>query len=427
MQKPLLLLFSFILIISLNVNAQREKCHTVPYWEQHLEIDPAAAERRAQLEFDIQQWMASNTDLRATPVVTIPVVVHIVYNTTEENISDEQVLSQMTVLNDDFRLLNADSLLPSNPFWYYSADVQFEFCLAKQDPNGNPTSGITRTYTETEAFTGNGDVKFDTNGGKDNWDPTKYLNLWVCNLSGDGGTLGYATFPSEMAANPELDGVVIEYRCFGTTGTAGTGGFENNNLGRTATHEVGHWMALYHIWGDENCGDDEVDDTPTHEEDNYGCPTFPHNANNSCGTDENGEMFMNYMDYVDDHCMVMFSFGQRDRMHAALNTARVGLLSSQGCESATAINTTNYHELAMDIYPNPNDGHFSLELHAKHADGYEIRIGNILGQTVYSFQNQSVNSEQIISVNLSHLDNGIYFVSVVMGNESAHKKIMIND
>ncbi|MFM8488944.1 MAG: zinc metalloprotease, partial [Bacteroidota bacterium] len=179
--------------------------------------------------------------------------------------------------------------------------------MAQQDPSGNPTNGIVRVQTTVNGFSTNDNVKFSSSGGSNIWNRDRYLNIWVCNLS--SGLLGYAQFPGGPA---NTDGVVIDYQAFGTNGTAQA----PFNLGRTATHEVGHWLNCYHIWGDDGTactGTDQVSDTPNQADENYGCPVFPVI---SCNNGPNGDMFMNYMDYVDDGCMNMFSLGQSTRMAA---------------------------------------------------------------------------------------------------------------
>ena len=149
------------------------------------------------------------------------------------------------------------------------------------------------------------------------------MNIWVCDLS--SGLLGYAQFPGGPASS---DGIVCDYAYFGNIGTA-TAPF---NLGRTATHEVGHYLNLRHIWGDSNCGNDFCNDTPEHNGSNYGCPNYP--STSSCsGNGAYGDMFMNYMDYTDDGCMNMFTQDQKTRMIAAINTYRTGLLTSNACQS----------------------------------------------------------------------------------------------
>ncbi|RPI18413.1 MAG: T9SS C-terminal target domain-containing protein [Ignavibacteriae bacterium] len=261
-------------------------------------------------------------------VVTIPVVVHVVYYTALQNISYEQIISQINVLNKDFRRRNADTNNTPVPFKPVAGDPQVEFCLAKRDPSGSPTLGITRTQTTITSFGLDQSVKFTSMGGHDVWDRNQYLNLWVCNLGSN--LLGYATFPG---GNPATDGVVIGYQYFGTVGVVSP----PYNLGRTASHEVGHWLALYHIWGDDNgaCyGSDEVDDTPNQGPENYSCPGYPHV---SCSNGPYGDMFMNYMDYTNDGCMNIFTLGQIARMSATLNGPRLPLLSSSGCSPVSGV------------------------------------------------------------------------------------------
>lgn len=313
---------------SLNAFAQSgpttRNCATMELLERQLKADPAMLQRRNAIEAFTEKSLQSKTNQR-TGVITIPVVVHVVYNTTAQNISDAQIQSQIDVLNRDFRKLNPDvSNVPS--VWAgLATDAQIEFCLAKRDPNGNPTTGITRTQTTKTSFSDAGDyIKYNSTGGKDAWDRNQYLNLWVGNLS--GGLLGYAQFPGGPAAT---DGVVCTYTGFGTMGTAAA----PFNLGRTATHEIGHWLNLYHIWGDDGTGctgSDQCADTPNQGSSNGGCPSFP---KISCSNTPNGDMWMNYMDYTDDRCMYMFTNGQKARMDAVLDAggARASLATSLGC------------------------------------------------------------------------------------------------
>ncbi|MEN9639028.1 MAG: hypothetical protein RLZZ262_896 [Bacteroidota bacterium] len=319
MKKIFTVLAAIALAVS-NGQAQRN-CGSMEHLQQ-MSNDPQVVERRTQIEAFTEEWVRNNGGDRA--LVTIPVVVHVVYNTATENISDAQIQSQITVLNADFRKLNSDASLVPSAFSSLAADANIEFCLASTDPTGASTTGITRTSTTSTSFSTNDGVKFSSSGGKNAWDATKYLNIWVCDIS--GGILGYAQFPGGSAST---DGVVIDYQYFGTMGTA-TAPF---NKGRTATHEVGHWLNLYHIWGDDGTGctgSDLVSDTPNQADENYGCPTFPQV---SCSNGANGDMFMNYMDYTDDACMYMFSTGQASRMQALFATggARASLLTSNGC------------------------------------------------------------------------------------------------
>ncbi|MCK6601643.1 MAG: T9SS type A sorting domain-containing protein [Bacteroidetes bacterium] len=251
--------------------------------------------------------------------VTIPVVVHVVYNTSAQNISDAQIQSQITVLNQDFRRLINTPGYSSDPV---SSDTQIEFFLATTDPNGNATNGITRTSTTKTSFTHNNDVKFTSNGGQDYWDNQRYLNIWVCNLS--GGLLGYAQFPEYSGTNgpytPSTDGVVIHYGAFGNTGTQT---YPNEfDKGRTATHEVGHWLGLRHTWGDvSGCGGtDYVEDTPKCSGQYYSGSSGSCDKPIQC--DNIARQTENYMDYSYDGCMNIYTIGQTARMHSVIEEAR---------------------------------------------------------------------------------------------------------
>jgi hypothetical protein len=285
-----------------------------------METSLTYRQQRLSIEQYSRDYETDSTRARADfPLITIPVVVHVVFNNSLENITDEQITSQIRILNEDYRKQNADIGLVPEPFKPFVADAKIEFKLAVRDPDGNSTKGITRTFTQKTAFSFDDAVKFASTGGKNAWSADKYLNIWVCNLG--GGLLGYAQFPGGDA---ETDGVVISHQYFGDVGTA----IPPFNKGRTTTHEVGHWLNLRHIWGDDmgGCaGSDAVEDTPNQADSNFGRPTFPRIT---CGNAPNGDMYMNYMDYVDDDAMFMFSAGQVARMRAALDGPRALLKSS---------------------------------------------------------------------------------------------------
>lgn len=311
------------------------------------QTDPARYQRVMDLENRIQESLIKPDMLRSAPLqstITVPVVVHIVYNTSAQNISDAQVNSQIQVLNEDYHRSNADRINTPNAFASVAGDANIQFVLAKKDPLGNNTTGITRIFTSQTKFYQNDDgVKFSSSGGENAWNPRRYLNIWVCSSiwvkyqnGAEKELLGYAQFPSELYVNPNTDGVVIGYKYFGTNGTA-TSPF---NKGRTTTHEVGHWLNLRHIWGDDDnddgfcssdeCyGSDEVNDTPNQGERNYNCPSFP--KTDCCSPSNPGVMFMNYMDYTDDACMNLFTNGQIERMRAVFDTQRIEMLNYSNC------------------------------------------------------------------------------------------------
>lgn len=313
----------------------RRRCGAMEVHHKLLTRSESYARKHDQIEnLTLAYQRGQLRAISRTENVRIPVVVHVVWNTEEQNISDDQIQSQIDVLNEDFRKLNPDvSQVP--PAWSNRvADMGIEFFLATEDPDGNQTTGITRTQTSKTFFINTeDDVKFASSGGKDAWPSDRYLNIWVCHQIksqiGDN-ILGYAQFPGGPA---ETDGVVIIDTGFGTTGTARP----PYDKGRTATHEIGHWLNLYHIWGDEfrfedPCSrSDEVDDTPNQAWPNYGVPIYPHIT---CNNGPDGDMFMNYMDYVDDRCMVMFTQGQATRVNACLEGPRSSFLTPAEREEA---------------------------------------------------------------------------------------------
>ena len=288
---------------------KRRQCATMIVDAKLAEAFPSYRQNQDRIEQGIRRSIGTGQALRALrKLLTVDVVVHVVYKLPAENISDAQVKSQIAVLNKDFRATNPDkSKVP--PVWKgLVGDSNLKFQLAKKDPSGKATTGITRTATTRDSFGSGNAVKKKAQGGANAWPADRYLNIWVCNLA--DGLLGYAQFPG---GPPTTDGVVILYTAFGTSGAAAA----PFNLGRTATHEIGHWLNLRHIWGDRNdCGGtDFVTDTPNQQLPNTGKPTFPRV---SCNNGPNGDMFMNYMDYVDDNAMFMFTPAQVLRMNATL-------------------------------------------------------------------------------------------------------------
>jgi hypothetical protein len=267
----------------------------------------------------------SRVALRTAPIV-IPVVVHVVFKDASQNISDAQIQSQIEVLNRDYMRANSDISGVPSMFTSSIGNPRLQFKLATRDPQGNATTGITRTQTDRDSFDSEGPnkdfMKFAAKGGHDAWNRDQYLNLWVCRLAptSAGQVLGYGTFPGEAA---DVDGVVIMFTAFGTSGTAAA----PFNLGRTLTHEVGHWLNLFHIWGDDSgscTGSDQVEDTPNQGDFSLGCPN-PATPPSSCGVKN---MTVNYMDYSEDACMFMFTAGQVARIEATMAGARLALTTS---------------------------------------------------------------------------------------------------
>lgn len=276
--------------------ATERRCDADLVLNQQLAEDPSLRDKMASIESFTNEYVAKKkSGLVKQATVTIPVVVNVLYRTAAENVSDAQIQSQIDVLNRDFNATNTDfnSYIPAE-YAGIKANVGITFTL----------QAVVRKATNKTSWRTNDDMKKSTKGGINPTSPSNTLNIWVCTLS--NSILGYAQFPGGAAAT---DGVVILNKAFGTTGTAAA----PFNLGRTATHEVGHWANLRHIWGDATCGNDQVGDTPPHNTANYGCPAQGHKS--TC-TGTPNELWMNYMDYTDDRCMYMFSTGQKDRMLA---------------------------------------------------------------------------------------------------------------
>jgi Pregnancy-associated plasma protein-A len=330
-------------------------CGAMDVHRRLLNTHPEYARARDEIENRTLAYQSRSTQAIRTGVTVIPVVVHVVYdiNNPVQNISEEQINSQIDVLNRDFRLRNPDSASVPAVFQTLVADARIEFQLASVDPNGNATNGITRTSTTTTSFLDNDAVKSAATGGADPWPADRYLNIWVCLLG--GGLLGYAQFPGGPSAT---DGVVITHTAFGINGTAAA----PFNLGRTATHEIGHWLNLFHIWGDDGTGcngSDMVDDTPNQAGSNFGAPTFPHVT---CSNGPNGDLFMNYMDYVDDAAMFMFTAGQVVRMQATLDNERSAIgttrpvLTSPRLPARTQVGVVSRSTDKLDIFVTDQNG-----------------------------------------------------------------------
>ena len=334
--------------------------------------------------------------------MTIPVVVHVLYNTAAENVSDAQVQAQIDVLNKDFAKTNADASLIPAAFAGAAASTNIQFVLAKRDPNGKATNGIIHKSTRVKSWSTNDAVKNSKRGGDDAWDASKYLNIWVCNLG--QGLLGYAQFPGGAAST---DGVVVLYS------SLPGGSAAPYDKGRTATHEVGHWLNLRHIWGDASCGNDLVSDTPTQQTSNYGCPSFP---KVTCSNGPDGDMFMNYMDYTDDACMYMFSNGQSARMNAlfASGGARASLLTSNGA-TAPLVATTAVETLT--VFPNPTAGQLSIRTGLNTpATKWQAKVYDLRG-----FEMKQARSAGEGTVDVSALPTGLYHLVLTDGTTIQHQ------
>jgi len=277
-----------------SLEVSQRNCGSKEVLNRQLAENPSLAAKMEEIERFTQEYV-SGQRLLPDGTIEIPVVVNVLYKTTAENIPLTQIQSQIDILNQDFGASNNDyNNTPSIFQNLRSGNTGIRFVLDQ----------VIRKSTTKTSWRTNDDMKRTTKGGLNPTSPTTKLNIWVCNLSNN--ILGYAQFPGGSSAT---DGVVLDNNCVGVASS----NFSTYNKGRTATHEVGHWLGLRHIWGDQTCGSDLVSDTPNHNTANYGCPSYPHYS--TC----NGapvEMTMNYMDYTDDNCMYMFTLGQKTRMNS---------------------------------------------------------------------------------------------------------------
>lgn len=336
MKKPVLLLSALILFANANF-AQRKikqpeitRCYTHEKMMELRALDPDAYDNnQAKQEQILQQWISKQYNEKSQIVYTIPVVVQIFGSTANNAVTDLRVFEQIDVLTKDFRRTNSDTTNTPAAFKPVAADCEIEFCLATIDPQGNATTGIVRYPSWTGTTPSNSYL----------WNSSQYLNIFVYNLG--GGLLGYTYLPSQSPNNA----VHIGYQYFGKTGASAP-----YNKGRTATHEVGHWLNLNHIWGDANCGNDQVSDTPTQQNDTYGCPSFPNAA--GCGSpNPPGRMFQNYMDYTNDACMNIFTAGQKARMIAAITQYRPSVFNNGKCGTTTTAPTAAFTASQTTIQP----------------------------------------------------------------------------
>ncbi|HTE12745.1 MAG TPA: M43 family zinc metalloprotease [Chitinophagaceae bacterium] len=385
--------------------------------ELHIQYGKIEAFRRKHFPFVTGGSIDTVTSPAAPPPVPekiiIPVVVHILWNSNAQNISDAQVLSQIDVLNKDFSGSNTDHNKIPAYFSSLSADCGISFVLAKTDPQGHATTGIVRKQTSVTAFSFDDRAKSITTGGEDAWNAGNYLNIWVCNLV--SGISGYSSSPGGPV---EKDGVVISTGVFGTININGP-----FNRGRTAVHEIGHWLNLRHIWGDAGCGDDKVDDTPTQQGANRGCSS---GEKFTCGSTAHGDMYMNFMDFSDDACMYMFTKGQRQRMRVLFEAGGPhnsllysNALAGEGLKQDPL--PANDPGFDLLLYPNPASNSISIEIKGNSSNpGKKIYICNQLGQIV----KMMAATPKLQQADITALHPGLYFIKMEGMQTTSIKKFV---
>ncbi len=387
------ILIIFIGLLFFNQLRAQQGCVTADYTREQLSRDPLLSGAIKQAESFIRQVTANPVMSRLeNGVIRIPVVIHNLYHTADQKVTDAQVAAQLDLLNLAFRRQNADTVKTPAVFRSRAADCEIEFHLAGSDSRKHSTTGIIRKYTPVAKWVMDDKMKFSAEMGDDAWDSKNYLNIWVCSME------KFAGYSSVPGCAPGLDGIVLGLAAFG----AGQ---------KTVVHEAGHWLGLKHLWGDEYCGDDGVEDTPKQASYTSGCPST---VRITCGNSPTGDMYNNYMDFTNDACMNLFTKGQKARMQAlfAAGGGRNSLLYSPGLDKPEVYEAPLPEEdprwLEVKMYPNPASSELFLDF------SYDVRwmgktifVSNLAGQRL---MNVTITT-RVQSINIARLKPGIYFLA----------------
>ena len=396
----------------------QQRCSMEEYVNRQISEDISLKDKLEQVDvFTRERTNSTISAQRITGMpetITIPVVFHVLYHTPRENV-DRTILDRLiAALNRDFNKRNSDSTNTPSVFKPYATSMGFEFKLATMDPQGRGTTGIVKKYTPSLYWMSDDKMKFSESYGDDGWDSKSYLNIWICNMK---DVMGYSTFPG---MDPSKDGVVLSVEdILKTRGTTP----KINDL-RTVVHEVGHWVNLYHIWGESYCGDDKVDDTPKQGSYTPGCPS---GIRVTCGNGPTGDMYMNFMDFTDDVCMNMFTIGQRKRARTVFEAGgpRNSILYSKGLNVAMIESAS-----LPDFYPKwyyaqvyPNPAATSINVYFEYDErwiGKKIEILDMSGRVVLS----KIIGSKIETIDVSRLTAGIYFIRAQKDGERVHTKFV---
>ncbi len=430
--------FAFCLLLTTTILQAQERCG-FGLSEKTRASNPVWLRQKAEFEYQLRQDIAKSegANLRiADKILKIPVVIHVIHNnpvniiggTNNANITDEQINSQIVVLNEDYRRKTGTKGFNTNAV---GADMEIEFVLATIDPKGIASTGITRTFYDKVSWNLLDETQKSQIGNLIHWDYEKYLNIWV--VAGDKSTIGTSGFPYDSKliglgataldiTNQNIfDGVIIDYRYFGTCcAVSGT----TYNLGRTTTHEIGHYLGLLHPTGDEFCGTDYCDDTPQIEKLNDGtsCPILT----STCNGVKRTNMIENYMDYSPDRCMNTFTNDQKKRVRSALSLSikRQRLLINS--ELALGIEPVNANNKSLQISPNPivQNNNAILSIQFNGVRDLSISIYSMIG-ILMNEENYVAQKSNVFALNTDKLRSGQYVVKVKFGDEIATEKIIV--
>lgn len=418
-------------------------------WKKYTQADPSFLQRFQQLQSQPAAMASAKT---TNTIYRIPVVFHVVYNTPDENLPDSVILNQIDVLNGAYRKKHADTGNLRNIFKPLSADAQIEFFLATVDPQGNPTNGIVRKQTTITEFgdfssiiTGSFDaferIKSDALGGSEQWDPKRYLNIWSADLSFPGfgiAVLGYATppinplppnWPIDAGTDELRDGVVIQYQTVGNNNPLAATVPGATLAGRTAVHEVGHYLGMRHIWGDadgtpDSCtadGDDGITDTPDQSTSSdisaSGCPSA---SQNTCGSGTPGDLpdlWENYMDYSPEPCQSMFTEGQAALMRSICGLQRDSLTIKV---PTSILGVSNNESFSVFAYPQPASQQLNLRTSAA---PLSLQLFSVTGVLV---KEQAASSDKTQVIDVSSLVPGTYILRVIARNGTKTMQVIVS-
>jgi Pregnancy-associated plasma protein-A/Secretion system C-terminal sorting domain len=426
-------LFSLLLLIGLaDATAQLVEKRCVSYEVNRKKClnDVDYAKRQTNFKSKINQYLATNSKNKRTSInelIRIPIAVHVIHNSTSNliggknnpNISEEQIKSQIDVLNEDYRRKSGTLGFNSNPI---GADMNIEFYLADNDPDGNNTNGITRTFSTKTSFDPFSDSDQQLMSDLAYWPSECYLNIWIVSLQNN--YLGYSQFPSapnfdglDEISNDKLDGLYIDYRYFGRNSAAITSKYYK--YGRTTTHEIGHWLGLIHTWGDEDCGDDYCADTPQANGPNL--TIFCKDIFSNCTGKSTKNMIENYLDYTIDSCMNTFTIDQMARVRAVFELSP---LRKKLVECSTRLPESE--NLQVEINPNPATENLTGKIFVKGATNVDIAIFDLYGKEIDRkvFENKrSFN----FTIPINNYPQGLYIVNVIAQGQRISKRILVSN